>query len=39
MLASAIANAQLTKYDVNNDLKVNSADVVAIYNYIINGGS
>ena len=39
MLASAIANAQLTKYDVNNDLKVNSADVVEIYNYIINGGS
>ena len=39
MMASAVANAQLTKYDINNDLKVNSADVVEIYNYIINGGS
>ena len=38
MMASAVVNAQLTKYDVNNDLKVNSADVVEIYNYIINGG-
>ena len=39
MMASAVVNAQLTKYDVNNDLKVNSADIVEIYNYIINGGS
>ena len=39
MMASAVVNAQLAKYDVNNDLKVNSADVVEIYNYIINGGS
>ena len=39
MMACVVANAQLTKYDVNNDLKVNSADVVEIYNYIINGGS
>ena len=37
MMASAVVNAQLTKYDVNNDLKVNSADVVDIYNYIITG--
>ena len=38
-MLSVTVNAQLTKYDINNDLKVNSADVVEIYNYIINGGS
>ena len=36
-MTSAVVNAQLTRYDVNNDLKVNTADVVAIYNYIITG--
>ena len=33
-----VASAQVNKtYDVNNDDMVNTADVVAIYNYIING--
>lgn len=31
------AAAQSIKYDVNDDRSVNSADVVSIYNYIING--
>ena len=29
--------SQLDRYDVNNDGKVNTADVVSIYNYIIDG--
>ena len=34
---SVEVNAQSTQFDVNRDRYVNSADVVAIYNYIING--
>ena len=36
-LVALVANAQVNKYDVNNDGKVNTADVVEIYNYIANG--
>ena len=36
MIAIA-ANAQKAKFDVNSDTNVNTTDVVAIYNYIING--
>ena len=38
MLICSAASAQVnTKYDITGDGSVNSADVVAIYNYIING--
>ena len=37
IMACAAASAQVKRGDVNNDTKVNSADVVEIYNIIING--
>ena len=36
-MTAIAANAQKAKFDVNNDTNVNTADVVAIYNYIITG--
>lgn len=36
-MTAIAANAQKIKFDVNSDSNVNTADVVAIYNYIITG--
>ena len=37
IMACAAASAQVKRGDVNNDNSVNTADVVEIYNIIING--
>ena len=37
IMASITAGAQIKRGDVNNDGKINTADVVAIYDIIING--